>query len=373
MPSEERIQLLPESELSPPTSFSSSSAYAAWNLWKDAYRDPLTLINEKPAVRQYYESQNSLLEEYAQISNCYPSPSESQQDYTSNAIYMSNVANVILLLTQTYVTFASFSLAMLAVLIDAALDTISGAVILVTWHWRRRKDITRYPVGRARLEPLGVIALACLMTAATLLSLEQSISTLFSGEQNVRLEGFTWLTGGLLAFALLTKGCLYIYCKTISHDGVQALAQDHFNDCLANSMSFITVLIAQHAVWWVDPVGGIIIACLILRNWFSHTIEHYDQLLGRVADNQILNVITFITLHHNEKILLVDTVRAYHVGSGIYVEVDIVLPEEMELREAHDVGESLQKKIEEMEPVERCFVHLDTDAIHSPTTEHKQV
>lgn len=302
MPSEECLQLLPDSGPSPPNSLSSSSAHAAWNLWKDAYRDPLTFTKEKPSVRHYYESQNALLEEYATVSGCYGTQSGSGEDSaTSTAIYMSNVANVILLVTQAYVTFASFSLAMMAVLIDAMLDTISGAVILVTWHWRRRRDTARYPVGRARLEPLGVIALACLMTAATLLSLEQSLITIFSGEENVRLEGFTLVTGALLGFALLTKASLYVYCKTIPHDGVQALAQDHLNDCIANSMSFVTVLIAQHAVWWIDPMGGIIIACLIMKNWFSHTIEHFDQLLGRVADNQILNVITFIALYHNEK------------------------------------------------------------------------
>jgi len=34
----------------------------------------------------------------------------------------------------------------------------------------------------------------------------------------------------------------------------------------------------------------------------------------------------------------VDTVRAYYFGPRLLVEVDIVLPEEMCLREAHDIG-----------------------------------
>jgi len=44
----------------------------------------------------------------------------------------------------------------------------------------------------------------------------------------------------------------------------------------------------------------------------------------------------------------------------------------MPLREAHDIGESLQIKAERLEEVERCFVHLDFETMHHPNSEHKQ-
>lgn len=51
------------------------------------------------------------------------------------------------------------------------------------------------------------------------------------------------------------------------------------------------------------------------------------------------------------------------------VEIDIVLDKDMPLSEAHDIGESLQKNIEELDEVERCWVHLDYEVDHQP--EHK--
>ena len=71
--------------------------------------------------------------------------------------------------------------------------------------------------------------------------------------------------------------------------------------------------------------------------------------------------------------LLIDTVRVYHFGSNFLVECDIVLPEDMSLRESHDIGESLQLKIEKLPEVERAFVHLDYECDHDPRSEHKQV
>lgn len=48
--------------------------------------------------------------------------------------------------------------------------------------------------------------------------------------------------------------------------------------------------------------------------------------------------------------------RAYYFGSRMLVEVDIVLPETMPLKESHDIGESLQFAIERLENVERVRV-----------------
>ena len=95
------------------------------------------------------------------------------------------------------------------------------------------------------------------------------------------------------------------------------------------------------------------------------------MLTGHTAQPDFLKKITWIALNHHEKILLIDTVRGFHFGNGFLVEVDVVLPEDMSLRESHDIGESLQLKIERLTEVERAFVHLDYECEHHPHSEHK--
>ncbi|CAF3989924.1 unnamed protein product, partial [Rotaria magnacalcarata] len=81
----------------------------------------------------------------------------------------------------------------------------------------------------------------------------------------------------------------------------------------------------------------------------------------------------WITYHHSPLIEKIDTVRAFYFGTSFLVEVDIVLREDMMLKQAHDIGESLQKKIEELPEVERAFVHLDHEYSHCASDEHKVV
>lgn len=46
--------------------------------------------------------------------------------------------------------------------------------------------------------------------------------------------------------------------------------------------------------------------------------------------------------------------------------MDLELPEEMGLREAHNIGETLQNKLEGLPEVERAYVHLDFESSHRP-------
>ena len=50
--------------------------------------------------------------------------------------------------------------------------------------------------------------------------------------------------------------------------------------------------------------------------------------------------------------------------------MDIVLPPDTMLRESHDIGESLQIKLESIPTVARAFVHVDYETSHRP--EHQK-
>lgn len=107
---------------------------------------------------------------------------------------------------------------------------------------------------------------------------------------------------------------------------------------------------------------------------FIHVFSDQIKLLiGHTATAAFISKITWICVDHHKKIEKVDTVRAFHFGNNFLVEVDIVLPPEMTVKEAHDIAEPLQQKIERLANVERAFVHIDYEVTHSPKSEHKIV
>jgi divalent metal cation (Fe/Co/Zn/Cd) transporter len=94
-------------------------------------------------------------------------------------------------------------------------------------------------------------------------------------------------------------------------------------------------------------------------------LENIQLIVGKSADVAFLQRATYIALTH-PGVQAVDTCRAYYAGNNLFVEVDIVLPPEMHLKETHDIGEALQIKLESLPSVERAFVHVDYESSHKP-------
>ena len=168
---------------------------------------------------------------------------------------------------------------------------------------------------------------------------------------------------------------------------MRAVAHDHLNDVFSNivalvcgvigkRMSKVTLMdescifissaaaalsgsIKKTEVVVVDPVGAILVSFYIIFCWGKQLREQVRNLTGYKAEPEFLQQITWVTLHHSPFIRQIDTVRAFHFGTSFLVEVEIILPETMSLKEAHDIGDSLKEKLEKVPEVELAFVHLD--------------
>eukprot|EP01091_Cochliopodium_minus_P019138 TRINITY_DN794_c0_g2_i5.p1 TRINITY_DN794_c0_g2~~TRINITY_DN794_c0_g2_i5.p1 ORF type:complete len:219 (+),score=58.36 TRINITY_DN794_c0_g2_i5:254-910(+) len=189
-----------------------------------------------------------------------------------------------------------------------------------------------------------------------------------------------WVSLGIIIGTIAIKIFLFIYCKFYAHasSSVSALADDHRNDILTNGFGLAGFLLASklferfgdYRFKMIDPIFAILLALFIMRNWFMTGKENLVLLSGKAAPKEFVNLLTFLTWNHHPKITHIDTVRAFHMAERHLVEIDIILDENMPLKEAHNIGESLQIKIEELDEVERCFVHLDYEFEHAPEHKH---
>ena len=101
------------------------------------------------------------------------------------------------------------------------------------------------------------------------------------------------------------------------------------------------------------------ISLYIIICWLKQLREQVRNLSGYAAEPEFLQKITWLTLNHSSLIKQIDTVRAFHFGISFLVEVELILPETMTLKDAHDIGHSLKMKLETLPEVELAFVHLD--------------
>ncbi|KAJ3694415.1 hypothetical protein LUZ60_009895 [Juncus effusus] len=330
-------------------------------------------------IAKYYKKQKNLLEGFNEMENIHEygyienTPTEEELNDLAKsermAINISNFVNLLLFISKVVASIESRSLAVMASTLDSLLDLLSGLILWFTSYAMKKPNKYHYPIGKKRMQPVGIIVFASVMGTLGFQVLIESGRQLVTKEHTrFNRAKEMWMVGSMASVTVI-KFFLMLYCRSFKNEIVQAYAQDHFFDVITNSIGLVSALLAARYYWWMDPLGAILIALYTIMTWAKTVLENVSTLIGKTAPSEYLTKLTYLIWNHHPKIKHIDTVRAYTFGTHYFVEVDIVLPSDMKLSEAHDIGESLQEKLEGLPEVERAFVHLDFEFTHRP--EHK--
>ncbi|XP_076451666.1 uncharacterized protein LOC143287514 isoform X3 [Babylonia areolata] len=340
-------------------------------------------------VRSYYKKQDNLIEVFEDLSGATAFQSGSE-DETAKSRKLTTLfskitfaVNLMLLGAKLAASILSSSMSIISSLVDSVVDLLSGVILLWAARAIKRRDPDLYPEGRSKLEPVSIVILSVVMGLASVQLIRESgekIATLVSDHTALpSMELSTFIIAGS---TVVVKFILWLICRRVDNPSVQALALDHRNDVMSNTVAIVCGYLGSrnfqaltHLTGFIytDPLGAILISSFIIYNWWKTGSEQVRLLTGHTASQAFHSQLTWICMNHDPRITHIDTLRAYHYGNNCLVKVDIVLPAAMCLREAHDIGESLQQKLESLPQVERAFVHVDYEFLHKPSSEHKTV
>ncbi|KAK2983410.1 hypothetical protein RJ640_002405 [Escallonia rubra] len=324
-----------------------------------------------PGEKEYYERQFATLKSFEDVDILVASDSiedddPEEQAQQERAMRISNYANIILLALKIYATIKSGSLAIAASTLDSLLDLMAGGILWFTHLSMKNINIYKYPIGKLRVQPVGIIVFAAIMATLGFQVLVQAIEELIKDKASEKMtsDQLIWLCT-IMITATVVKLALWLYCRSSGSDIVRAYAKDHYFDVITNVVGLVAAILGDKFLWWIDPVGAIVLAIYTITNWSGTVYENAVSLVGHSAPPEVLQKMTYLVIRHPH-VKRIDTVRAYTFGVLYFVEVDIELPEDLPLMEAHAIGESLQIKLEKLPEVERAFVHLDFECDHKP-------
>lgn len=273
--------------------------------------------------------------------------------------------NLLLVVGKIVAVWSSNSVSLLASLVDSVLDLLCTIVIFVmsratayrSWH-----TFYKYPVGKRRLEPLGVLIFSVLMVVSFLQVLLESVSRLWdmwlgrSSEKDLTLPmvGIVFMV-----MTIVTKTIMWMLCRSHKNSSMHAIAQDSENDAMFNMISLIFPILGQYlGLGILDPIGGAGLSIYIISEWVSTLADTTDKLTGKVASAQDAGRCLYLVSRFS-LVKAISGFEMYHVGDTMVAEVDVVLPMSFKLKEAHDLGEIITYCIESLTGIERAYIHLD--------------
>lgn len=278
------------------------------------------------------------------------------------AININVIANIILLIAKVAAAFYSSSLSLIASLVDSALDLLCTLIVWSTnrlVQWRLKALNKRFPVGRRRLEPLGILVFSIIMVISFLQILQESVEKLMPGGPREAAELPPVAIGAMLG-TIIVKGIIGLGCMRIKTTQVQALAQDCKTDVYFNTLSLLFPFIGYKAKqWWLDPVGAGLLSLFIIYDWAGTCFENVTRLSGQAADDELQKKLMYLCYRFSPIVAGFKSITSYHAGDGIWVEIDILLDEHTSLNRTHDIAETIQYCAEGLNEVDRAFVTAD--------------
>ncbi|KAJ9104450.1 hypothetical protein QFC21_001945 [Naganishia friedmannii] len=269
-------------------------------------------------ITQFYEDQNDHIERLLKPMHVLTSEAQAEEKDAAGAvklaIRLSFVANIVLAGLQLYAAISSLSLSLFATCIDAVFDPFANVLLNILHKRAKNVDEKKWPIGGSRFE-----------------------SILYEDHRLMKSSYPSW---------------------------------GNSNDCFVNAFGIGMSAAGAKIVWWIDPMGAIIIAVCIMFSWGRTIYEQFTFLAGIAAPVDFQQLVIYKAMTFSSDIKAIDSCRVCHSGPEYHVEIDVVIDGETPLWRAHDIAQDLQDQLEALPNINRCFVHIDHETEHKP--EHRK-
>ena len=267
----------------------------------------------------------------------------------------------ILVLAKLWAFAATGSLAIAASAADSALDLLVSATAFMAILYAARPPDADHAFGHSSAEDLAALAQAVAIAVAGIAIGLAAVNRVTSGAATgLRAEGAGLVVMGLSV--VLTLALVLFQRRVARRTGNRIVAADslhYLGDLIPNLGAIVSLIAARYfGLVIVDTLVAILAAALMIVGALRIGKQAIDSLMDRKAPDSVEEIIVGLTREH-------PGVRDFHdlktrmAGSQVFIVLHIELDGDQTLREAHDVGADLRRRIIAACPNADVTIHKD--------------
>ena len=275
------------------------------------------------------------------------------------------IGNTILSVIKLFAGIIAHSNAMVSDAVHSASDVFSTIVVIIGIRLAAKQSDKEHPYGHERLECVAAIILAMVLFITGLGIGMEALKNIFTGDYvSLQIPGILALIVAVVS--ILSKEGMYwytrYYAKKIDSSALMADAWHHRSDAFSSVGALIGIGGARLGFPIMDSVASLVIFLFIVKAAFDIFKDAIDKMVDHSCDEETEKQI-FDCVMENENVLGIDLLQTRIFGNKIYVDVEIQVDGSYTLREAHNIAESVHKKIERnFSKVKHIMVHLNPKA-----------
>jgi len=286
----------------------------------------------------------------------------SQTKKKLNVVALSISTALFLTLFKISVGLMTHSLGIIASAIDSFMDMLVSSVNLIAIKEAEKPADKEHLYGHGKIESLAGLFQSVIISISGIYLVAESIRRfIFRVElEHIPVAVSVMIVSMVITFLLVLK-LKRVFSETESLVlGTETL---HFTTDFVTNGGIIVALILVRwtgSSFW-DLAVAFIIACYILYQSFQILKKSVDELLDRALPLSEQKELERIILNHDPKIIGFHNLRTRKIGNQRFIDFHFEIREEENFSKAHELTESLIKRIKERFPVADVTVHFDPE------------
>lgn len=268
------------------------------------------------------------------------------------------IGNVVLTIIKIIIGIVSMSSAMIADGMHSLSDVISTIGVIIGLKLSSKNADKEHPYGHEKIESLSSLFLSIMLFFV-------AIGIGYSGIQNIITKNYN--VPGIMAIiaaiiSIISKEYMYFYtmkyAKQIDSASLKADAWHHRSDSLSSIGALIGIIGARSGYPVLDPIVAIVICIIIIKVSYDICKQSISQLIDESGGDEEVEVITSKILEV-QGVVRIDSLKTRQYASKLYVDAEISVDSNINVKEAHDIAKNVHDYIEENPKIKHCMVHIN--------------
>lgn len=279
---------------------------------------------------------------------------------------VSILGNFILFGIKLIAGFTGHSNAMTSDAIHSLSDVLTTFVAFLGVQFSKKEADKEHPYGHERTECVASLILGTLLFVIGLEIGLVGINTLLQfNYDSIQPPKFIALAAAIIS--ILSKEAMYWYtrhyAKILNSTVFMADAWHHRSDAFSSIGSLIGIAGGMLGYPIMDSIASIVISifilkvsCDILKEAISKMV---DTSCGTEYDNKLKEYIS-----KQDGVIAIDLLQSRTFGNRVYVELELQVDGELNLKDAHKIAEEVHDKVEKnFKDIKHITIHLNPASV----------
>jgi len=276
------------------------------------------------------------------------------------AARLSVISNSLLILLKTVAGLLSGSVSILSEAIHSFMDLLASVIAFFSVRLSDTPADAQHPYGHGKIENVSGVAEALLILLAAGWIIYESINKMVHPGPVGSLEiGFIvmFFSAGV---NLIVSRYLYKVAKETDSVALEADALHLKTDVYTSAgVALGLLLIWITGLHFLDPVIALIVAFLIIRESFGLLRKAWEPLLDSSIPAEEIDKIRRVLDSHCNQNISYHNLRTRKAGQFRYVDLHLTLDENLTVRQAHELCDTIENDIREILPRTEITIHVE--------------